>query len=219
MRRKLPKQPNVGSVGSVYDDIEQFLIYEWLKGWLDLQYRDILNKISLDDLLQLPETVVDTATGEMLGHSVTRPIRPAWVQDSRTTRPCEANAVARLVLSGKSKRMPRWRHADVDVLLECWGPGMNRRDSDVHRDPISAASLALPNQPNRTYDPRDFFVGYLPAIDINVVIWTGEISDDSRHWPLAVGWFRCDEDFEISCTEIIRDFNEQPFDTRRRNDF
>lgn len=203
MRRKLPKQPNVGSVGSVYDDIEQFLIYEWLKGWLDLQYGKILNKIRLDELIRPPETVVDKTTGDVLGHSTTRPIRPAQLKDPRTPRAAEANAVARLVLSGDSKSMPRWRNADVDVLLECWGPGMNRRPSEIHLEPISIARLALPKHLENTYDPADYCVGYLPAIDINVVVWRGKAPKETQNWPLAVGWFLCGEPFEDACDEVI----------------
>lgn len=204
MRRKLPKQPNLGSVASVYDEIEQFLIYEWLKVWLDLQYRNVLNKISLDDLLQPPDTIVDKTTGDLLGHSTTRPIRPAQIEDHRTPRPAEANAVARLVLSGDSKNLPTWQNADVDVLLECWGPGMNRRASDVHCEPIAA-----PCQAAAVADPvreGSYVVGYLPAIDINVIVWWNPLDSASRAWPLAIGWFPWGEDIADACEAIIGAF-------------
>ena len=200
MKRKLPKQPNVGSVGSVYDDVEQCLIYEWL----EIRYGHVFDDVDLRQLALAPETEVGEADAQLLGHSTERPICPARIEHSRIERPLAANGVARLVLSGESKCMPKWRYVDVDILAECWGPGMNRRASDVHRDPIAAPCRAA-----AVADPvreGSYLVGYLPGIDINVIVWWNPLNSTTGAWPVAIDWFPWGEALADACEELIGAF-------------
>lgn len=200
MKRKLPKPPNVSSLESVYDELELRVILPWL----GIPHEQIYDHVDLWGLAEPPEIVESEQSGQMFGHSISRPIFPAQVESQWVDHPVAANGVARLVLCGESKCMPKWRKVQVDILAECWGPGMSRRAADVHREPIAAPCRAA-----AVADPMregSYLVGYLPGFDIYVIVWWNPLDPTGEAWPLAIAWFPYGEDIGEACEELIGAF-------------